>query len=320
MIRSQTTAKSASVGTGIGSRSVTDLVRSPKLVLMPEHGVVVFESRHAAGFVGQLKDDYAKFHLVIDGHAEWESGKNKYIVGPNTLFHIAPQIEHAQKDLPREPVTLYAIHYRPELLSPQLACDLFRAGMLPLGLSNARVGQPRQVRSIFQEMLFEQETRQTGWEMVLRARLIDLAVLAIRLMQRLYNSEPVFHRGDQSAERVANYAVRLKSQFFRPETLDEAARSVSLSRRQFTEIFRNVTGQTWRQYLLQLRLEHALKLLLQTDKSVTAIAFESGFDELSHFHHRFKAAFGRPPMLYREKNRQKEQHGPPKKPSNPAVL
>jgi AraC-like DNA-binding protein len=285
------------------SQTPIDLVRSPKRVLMPEHGAVVFESRHSPGFVGQLKDDYAKFLLVIDGHAQWESGGHKYMLGPNTLSHIAVQIEHTQKDLPKTPVTLYAIHYRSDLLSPQLAGELLRGGMLLVNLSGARVGQSRQVRSIFQEMLFEQETGQTGWEMVLRARLIDLAVLTIRLMQRLRGAEPVFRRGDQSAERVANYAVRLKSQFFRPETLDEAARSVSLSRRQFTDIFWNVTGQTWRQYVLDLRLKHAFKLLSQTDKSVTAIAFESGFDELSHFYHLFKAAFGHPPMFYREKNR-----------------
>jgi transcriptional regulator GlxA family with amidase domain len=68
----------------------------------------------------------------------------------------------------------------------------------------------------------------------------------------------------------------------------------------------DVTGQTWRQYVLRLRLEHAMKLLIQTEKSVTAIAFESGFDELSHFHHRFKAAFGQPPMLYRENHWRRE--------------
>ncbi len=289
------------------SRSENDLVQSPKRVPMPEHGVVVFESRHATGFVGHLKDEYAKFHLVIAGQAQWESGENKYQVGSNTLFHIAAKIKHTQRDLPKEPVTLYAIHYRPETLPPELTSDLCRVGMLPLDLNSARLGQSRQVRSIFQEMLFEQGTEQPGWKMVLRARLIDLAVLTIRLAQRLHSSGPVFQRGDQSAERVANYAVRLKSRFFSPQTLEEAAQSVSLSRRQFTEVFRTVTGQTWRHYVLRLRLEYALKLLLQTDKSVTAIAFESGFDELSHFHHIFKEKFGDSPMVYREKNRQKEQ-------------
>jgi AraC family L-rhamnose operon regulatory protein RhaS len=274
---------------------------------MPGNGVVVFESRHAAGFIGQLKDDYAKFHLVIDGHAKWESNGRQYQVKSDTLFHIAPHIEHSQADLPSQPVTLYAIHYRPELLSQPLAADLLRVGMLPLDLSSARVCQALEVRSIFQEMLFEQEMKQAGWEEMLRACLFNLAVLTIRLMQRLHSGDPVFQRGNLSAERVAHYALRLKSQFLRTDRLEDAARSVSLSRRQFTEVFRNVTGQTWRQYILRLRLEHALKLLLQTDKSVTAIAFEAGFDDVSHFHHRFKAAFGQRPMLYREKNRQKEQ-------------
>src|SRR5580658_7795939 len=103
MIRTKASAKSAYAGAGIVSQPSNDLVRSPKRVLMPEHGVVVFESRHAPGFVGQLKDEYAKFHLVIDGQAQWESGENKYHVGPNTLFHIAARIEHAQRDLPKEP-------------------------------------------------------------------------------------------------------------------------------------------------------------------------------------------------------------------------
>jgi AraC family L-rhamnose operon regulatory protein RhaS len=287
----------------MASQAADALVSSPKRVSLPGHGVVVFESRHGPGFTGQLKDDYAKFLLVIDGHAQWESGANRYLLGPDTLFHIAAQIEHAQKDLPQTPVTLYAIHYRPELLSPQIGGDLSRVGMLPLDLTSAQVDQSRQVRSVFQEMLFEQENSQTGWEMVLLSRLIDLAVLTIRLTQRLRRGEPVFQRGDRSAQRVANYAARLKSRFFRPETLDEAARSAGLGRRQFTAIFRTVTGQSWRQYVLRLRLEHALRLLLHTDKSVTAIAFECGFDELSHFHHRFKAAFGNPPTFYREKSR-----------------
>lgn len=284
-------------------RSVADLVRSPKRVPMPDHGVVVLESRHAPGFVGHLKDEYAKFHLVIAGHAQWWHGDNKYMLGPNTLFHIAAQVEHRQQDLPEEPVTLYAIHYRPELLSTEIARDLSRVGMLRLDLRSAQVSQSQQVRSTFQEMLFEQGNRQTGWEMVLRARLMDLAVLTVRLMQRLRSSEPVFQRGNQSAERVANYAVGLKSRFFQSESLAEAARSVSLSRRQFSEIFRNVTGKSLRQYVVHLRLEHALKLLLQTEKSVSAIAFESGFEELSHFHHVFKAVFGESPMVYREKHR-----------------
>jgi hypothetical protein len=41
-------------------------------------------------------------------------------------------------------------------------------------------------------------------------------------------------------------------------------------------------------------------LLADSDRSVTAVAFESGFDDLSNFHHAFKMAYGCAPLAYRE--------------------
>ena len=288
--------------------SIDDLVISPKRVQMTDFGVVVQESRHAPGFVGELTDDYAKFLLVIDGQARWESGKRKYLVGPNTLFHIAARVPHHQQDLPNAPVTLYFVHYRPELLSPWLTGELSRQGMLPLDLDSAQIDRSRLVRSLFQEMIFEQTARQPGWETTLCSRLMDLAVLTVRLAQRrAQGALPVFERGNDSAQRVANYALRLRSEFYRPGSLEEAAHSVCLGRRQFTELFRKVTGDTWHKYVQRLRLQHAARLLTDTSKSVTAVAFECGFDDISHFHHSFKAVFHCAPLAYRDQYRPKSQ-------------
>ena len=110
-------------------------------------------------------------------------------------------------------------------------------------------------------MLFEQNARQEGWEAILHSRLIDLAVRLVRLVDRRGGSEPpVFEPGSESIDRVARYAVRIRFQFFRQETIVEAARSVGLSRRQFAELFRKATGQSWRQYVLGLRLKHSAEL------------------------------------------------------------
>ena len=286
----------------------SELVTSPKRVLMPKSGLVVFESRHAPGFFGELRDEYAKFHLVISGRARWESSGREYPVGLDTLCHIPAGVAHRQRDLPGEPVTLYAIHYRPDLLAPVLTGELSRLGLLPLHLSSARIDQARPVRSLFQEMLFEQGECVFGWEMLLGARLTELAVWTLRLAQRLAGpAKPDRVPTSDSATRVAGYALRLRTQFYRPETLEEAARAVSLSRRQFTELFRQVTGKTWRRYVQDLRLGHARKLLSETEKSVTAVAFECGFEDLSHFHHLFKSELGRTPLAFRTFSRQKSQ-------------
>src|ERR1035441_1577086 len=141
-----------------------------------------------------------------------------------------------------------------------------------------------------------QSACQESWEMMLRSRLIDLAIRTLRLVRRRgRNYLPAFESGSDSTERVARYAMSLKSRFFRQETLGEAAAAVGLGQRQFTDLFRKVTGKTWRPYILGLRLNRAAGLLAETDRSVVAVAFESGFDDLSNFNHFFKAAYGYSP-------------------------
>ncbi len=264
-------------------------------------GVVVLESRQSPGSSEQPKDVFARFFLVVSGKASWECGQRRYLLGPVTLCHVPAGLAVQQQTINKEEVLAYVIRYRPELLSPALGSQLAALGLVPLDLGYTTVNQARVVRSIFQEMLFEQESRQEGWEVILHSRLMDVAVRTLRLARRKGGrSLPVFEPGSDSTDRVARYALRLKSQFFRQETMVEAARSVGLSGRQFTELFRKVTGESWRQYILSLRLKHAASLLADTDRSVSAVAFESGFEDLSNFHHLFKTQYGCSPLAYRE--------------------
>jgi len=274
--------------------------KSPKNAAIAPCGLTVSESRHAVGFAGELRNASSKFHLVIAGHSRWEGGGRSYFLGPDSLFHIPAGQTYHQADLPNDPVTVYCVYYRTELLSPDLNSQLIALGMLSLDLTTVNVGQARVFRSIFQEMLFEQAACQESWEMILRSRLIDLAVRTLRLVRRRgRNDLPAFEQGSDSTERVARYALGLKSRFFRQETISDAASAVGLKRRQFTDLFRKVTGQSWRQYVLGLRLNHAAGLLAETDRSVVAVAFESGFDDLSYFNHSFKTAYGCSPLAYR---------------------
>jgi AraC-like DNA-binding protein len=226
------------------------------------------------------------------------------MLGPDTVCHIPAGLRYCQETLPSSPFLAYAIHYRPELLPPGIGSQLAALGVVPLDLGSTTSNQAQVVRSVFQEMLFEQDARQEGWEAILLSRLMDLAVRVLRLVNRRGGSgPPVFEPGNDSIDRVARYSVRLRSRFFRQETMVEAARSVGLSRRQFTELFRKVTGQSWRQYVLGLRMKRAAELLAGTDRSVSAVAFECGFDDLSNFHHGFKSVHGCSPLAYREQRR-----------------
>lgn len=281
---------------------------SPKVVVAENaaHDVAVVESRQSSGRVDQPKDNYSRFFLVISGNAHWQFGDRRYLLGPETLCHVPAGLAFQQEIMPNQDVLAYVLRYKPEVVSPALSQHLAAQGIVRFDLGTATVNQSRSVQSIFREMLFEQESRQEGWEMILHSRLIDVAVRLLRLTSRKGGKTPAaFEPGSDSADRVARYVLKLKTQFFRQETMNDAARSVGLSCRQFSELFRKATGQSWRQHVLALRLKHATGLLADTDKSVSAVAFESGFDDLSNFHHIFKIAHGCSPLTYREQHRVK---------------
>lgn len=289
-------SESGSSGDAFSSKAILAAVAKPEVALV--------ESRQTPGRMDQPKEEYSRFFLVISGNARWQCGERRYMLGPEMLFHVPAGLAFEQEIMPNQDVLAYVLQYKPAIFSPALTNQLTDLGMVQINLETVTVNQARLMKSVFREMLFEQDSRQEGWEMILRARLIEVAVRVLRLTSRKGGKAlTAFEQGSDSMDRVARYVLRLKTQFFRQETMIDAAGSVGLSSRQFSELFRKVAGQSWRQHVLGLRLKYAVGLLTATDRSVSAVAFESGFDDLSNFHHIFKLTHGFSPLTFRDQHR-----------------
>lgn len=87
----------------------------------------------------------------------------------------------------------------------------------------------------------------------------------------------------------------------RPISLQEGADKANLSKEAFCRFFKLRTRKTFTQYLQQLRINDAQKLLLETDLSISTIAFRVGFENLSYFNRAFKAIFGVTPRDLRRR-------------------
>src|SRR3954453_10028451 len=87
--------------------------------------------------------------------------------------------------------------------------------------------------------------------------------------------------------------------YHEPLSLDAMAGSAFLSRFHFSRIFRSATGTSPGRFLAAIRLYKAKNLLLETDMSVTDIAYEVGYNSLGTFISRFTRSVGVPPSRYR---------------------
>ncbi|HEX6848128.1 MAG TPA: AraC family transcriptional regulator [Chitinophagaceae bacterium] len=85
-------------------------------------------------------------------------------------------------------------------------------------------------------------------------------------------------------------------------SLQDYAKMLNLSLSSFKRHFISVYKTTPGHWLQEQKLNHAYKLLVSTNKPITDISFESGFENSTHFSHLFKRRFGLSPLKYRKGN------------------
>lgn len=112
------------------------------------------------------------------------------------------------------------------------------------------------------------------------------------------------HSRGQIYDRFSDFRVRRSLRIIQENMsedleMEELARSVGLSRPHFFKLFKQYTGVTPNVYMNTLRSERAIDELLNSDKTVTDIAFDLGFSSQASFTRFFSSNVGIAPSEYR---------------------
>jgi AraC-like DNA-binding protein len=99
--------------------------------------------------------------------------------------------------------------------------------------------------------------------------------------------------------RAVEAALWIDAHSHQPIDLEGAAGEVGLSAFHFLRLFANVLGVTPHQYLVRSRLRHAARLLVDDGPSITDVAYDVGFGDLSNFVRTFHRAAGVSPRGFR---------------------
>lgn len=99
--------------------------------------------------------------------------------------------------------------------------------------------------------------------------------------------------------RAVDAALWIEAHAAEPLALADLARAAGLSEFHFLRLFTRVLGVAPHQYLLRTRLRHAARLLVEPRRTVTEIALEVGFNDLSNFVRTFRRAAGISPSGFR---------------------
>ncbi|WP_428330642.1 AraC family transcriptional regulator [Mucilaginibacter sp.] len=102
-------------------------------------------------------------------------------------------------------------------------------------------------------------------------------------------------------ERINPVFAYLVENFRQQVSLEAAAGIANMTTNAFCKYFKKITRKTFMETIIEYRLNYAIQQLVQTDKPISEISFESGFGDVSHFYKMFKTKMNLSPLNYRKK-------------------
>jgi AraC-like DNA-binding protein len=111
------------------------------------------------------------------------------------------------------------------------------------------------------------------------------------------NPANVFSKNLDKVNKVYEYVFQNIQEGIK---LEDASSVLNMAPSSFCRFFKKKTSLTFMEYVKSVRVGIAAKLLAETDKPITHICFESGYNNLANFNHYFKDSMGKTPSEYRK--------------------
>jgi AraC-like DNA-binding protein len=237
-----------------------------------------------------LKKEATKFlclYYVVDGKCEWMIDDRHYILYPGDLAIILPeQIFGGQKDF-LDIGTVVWLHIHPAKLertgkmiiskwSSLSESESRTIGKIFMLNNNPVLSKLKEAGIIFQHLQHEILNQEIGYTTRVNQLIDELFILIARQLTR----ENLSHQW----------------------SVEEMAALVGLGTTAFSEKTKNFTGFSPLNYLINIRISEAIKLLKKQNVNVTDIALDIGFYSSQHFATTFKKLTGYTPSEFRKKN------------------
>ncbi len=266
----------------------------------PSHDHDLTEVKHA--------HDFNELVVIVGGTAlHWLNG-DEFPVVAGDVFLLQGNQDHYFHQ--RDRLEMINIMYDPEaielpenrLLKMPGYCALFllepvfrKQHRFSSHLRLDRIALSRAER-IAREMVLEVEQQKDGYESALLAKLIDLLVF----LSRSYQQSPSESNRSAALLRVGKVISSMEQDCARDWKLDDFIAMSRLSRSHFIRTFTRATRLPPFEYLIQLRLQNAMRLLRTSRLTVSQIAFEVGFNDSNYFTRQFSKRKGVSPSAYRK--------------------
>ncbi len=241
-----------------------------------------------------------EFVLVLQGSVNIRVGKEMYILKEDGLILInSNEIHNAIKT--HENNTLLVVQVDPEYYYPydkNFSKMIFNCKSF---LHKDEEQEPfDRIKGCLAELVWETAKKEKGYE-------FKIASILFSISANLINSFTYHVIEDEKILSINKNSYRLKSimsyineNLNKNVTLQEIADKEKLNIYYLSHFFKKKTGMGFQEYLNVIRLDKALKLLVNSNYTITDIAYSSGYPSPKAFNKKFKEKYGCSPSNYRK--------------------
>ncbi len=138
--------------------------------------------------------------------------------------------------------------------------------------------------------------KEAGWEVTSLTALQELIIY----LSKCYISAD--SPDAASLLRVADVIALLEKEYMHPWNLNDLVKTANMSKGNLIRVFKNATSQTPIEYLIDIRIQHAMELLCKTNLPISDIAYQVGFSDSNYFSRHFRNMVNTTPKKYRLQN------------------
>lgn len=220
---------------------------------------------------------------IINGYSYEISAGDIYLISPSDFHSI-----NSVKDL-----QLVNIKFTEQFVSPNLLYALISHSTNLIGKFTEKDFE--NITSILQ-CLVEQQDKMGSFQQTFSKNLCEC--ILIHLLQ----SFDTRHTIQKSNKTIYSAALFINRNFKNVISLETLAQETGYSKNYFSKLFNDAFGMGINEYITQVRLSHAKKMLISTKDTVTNVGYASGFPSFTTFSREFKKKFGITPSEYRKQH------------------
>lgn len=262
-----------------------------KEIQLPVNGAHLYESKHKEGDV--VRVHHHSIHQIlyaIEGVGKISLDNQEYDLSQDQAAFIAPHSRHSIYS--RSSLTLLVLAFDISAVEFFGENELKSSFFQQSKFFYPDVITSNELRQHLRKMLYEQSSYNRFSKWAIKIHLLQILLT----MTRYEDKHPTQDINSLRTDKIKNY---IDTHYYEPLTSNDIAAKLGISSRYINTIFKDCYQKTPMQYLTEVRIERAKKLLRETDKEIITICFEVGYEALSTFYRAFKNTINMSPNQYR---------------------